>query len=67
MWDWLSRNIDGVVHLVGGTLILGFAIGCWVFSSWCEAAAFNRITGKDVTTWDAMFVTLRVQEGVAND
>lgn len=29
-----------------------------------EAQAYNRITGKEVTTWDAMFLDLRIQESV---
>lgn len=36
----------------------------WVVQSSMEASAFNRATGKSVTTWDAMWIELRVQEGV---
>lgn len=43
---------------VGG-LIAGFI---WVFSSNMEASAFNSVTGKSVTTWQAMWIELRVQE-----
>jgi hypothetical protein len=28
-----------------------------------EAKAYNRVTGANVSTWDAMFLELRVQEG----
>ncbi len=38
-------------------------IGIWWFQSAMEAAAYNRVTGKDISTWDAMWVELRVQEG----
>ena len=38
-------------------------IGGWVFSSHMEARAYERVTGKRVSTWDAMFIELRVQEG----
>jgi hypothetical protein len=34
----------------------------WVASSYLEASAFNRITGSSTTTWEAMFVELRIQE-----
>lgn len=44
-----------IVAVVGG--------GIWVGASYFEAKAFNRITGAHVTTWDAMWVSLRVQEG----
>jgi hypothetical protein len=33
----------------------------WVVSSWQEAKAYNRLTGAHATTWDAMWVELRVQ------
>lgn len=36
----------------------------WVTASHFEAQAFNRVTGNDVSTWDAMFIELRVQEPV---
>ena len=38
-------------------------LGLWVCSSYLEARAYNNITGKNVSTWDAMFVELRIQEG----
>lgn len=44
------------------TSILVVAIGIWVFFSAMEAHAFNRATGKDVSTWDAMWISLRVME-----
>lgn len=39
---------------------IAIAIGFWIFSASLEAQAYNRITGKNVSTWDAMFVELRV-------
>lgn len=33
----------------------------WVIPSYFEARAFNRVTGKSVSTWDAMWIDLRVQ------
>jgi hypothetical protein len=35
----------------------------WVVPSYFEARAYRKLTGADVTTWDAMWVELRVQEG----
>jgi ABC-type methionine transport system permease subunit len=47
-------------------LLLAFAIGIpagvWIFKSSMEARAFNNVTGKNVSTWDAMWIELRVQE-----
>jgi hypothetical protein len=34
----------------------------WVGASAMEARAYNRLTGNDVSTWDAMWVNLRVQD-----
>jgi hypothetical protein len=42
-----------------GLLILLF-LAVWVVSSVFEAKVYNRLTGSKVTTWDAMWVQLRV-------
>jgi len=42
--------------------IFAFTFAAWVFGSYQEAKAFNNVTGKDVSTWDAMWIELRVQE-----
>lgn len=46
-------------------LVFCFTIGLawWVIGSKFEANAYNNITGKNVSTWDAMWIQLRVQEG----
>jgi hypothetical protein len=36
-------------------------VGIWVMKSSLEARAYNRVTGSNVTTWEAMWVELRVQ------
>ncbi len=36
------------------------SVGWWAAKSRMEALAFNRITNSEVTTWDAMWVQLRV-------
>jgi hypothetical protein len=51
---WLS----GIVVIV---------LVCWIGYSHFEAASYNKITGADVSTWDAMFLTLTVQSGPATD
>jgi hypothetical protein len=33
----------------------------WVVSSYFEAQSYNSITDSNVSTWDAMFVELRIQ------
>ena len=37
--------------------------GVWIFKSHMEAKSYNRVTGSDVTTWEAMWIELRVQSG----
>jgi hypothetical protein len=52
------------ICLFGGGLVL--CIGVWVTASYFEARAYKNVTGKEISTLDAMFVNLRVQ-GTAND
>ena len=55
--------MDGIKLATICLVILGIvAMGRWVLSSKMEAAAFNAVTGKSVTTWQAMWIELRVQE-----
>lgn len=53
------ESLAGILCTVA--LIIGM-LGYWFISSYFEARAFNRITGSGVSTWEAMFVELRVQE-----
>lgn len=41
--------------------ILAIPAGIWVFQSAMEARAYEHATGVKVSTWDAMWVELRVQ------
>ncbi len=43
--------------------LIGLTVGAWISSSYFEARAYNRVTGAHVSTFDAMFIELRVQEG----
>lgn len=45
------------------TIAITVAATIWVVQSKMEASAFNAVTGKNVTTWQAMWIELRVQEG----
>jgi hypothetical protein len=59
--EWL--NDHPVLGLVG--IVLTFALlgaVAWTTQSYMEAKAFNRVTGSNVSTLDAMFIELRVQE-----
>lgn len=37
--------------------------GTWIFKSHMEAKAYQNVTGVKVSTWDAMWIELRVQTG----
>jgi hypothetical protein len=56
----LGRDGEHAIGCVGIVLALaiGFA-GMW-WSASCEAAAYERVTGIKVSTWDALFLELRV-------
>ena len=60
----LKNLSDLDTELIGLGLLLALLIiglpAVWVGRSYFEARAYNRLTGSEVTTWDAMFVTLRV-------
>ena len=47
----------------GGLLLLSVVAHSVV--SYFEARAYTNVTGRHVSTWDAMFLDLRVQEPVA--
>jgi uncharacterized membrane protein YhfC len=51
-----------LAFLLAALAVLSLPIGAWVFASRMEAAAFNQVTGGHVTTWQAMWIELRVQE-----
>jgi len=55
------RHLGCTVLLAAGVLLA--ALGVWAGSSYFEAAAYERVTGQKVSTWDAMWVELRVQAG----
>jgi hypothetical protein len=45
--------------IITGIFVLGMAV-LWMGSSYFEARAYERVTGQHVSTWDAMFLDLRV-------
>ncbi len=57
--DWF-RDLIGVAFAIIAILL---ASAAWVVHSHFEARAYNRQTGAAVSTWDAMFLDLRVQAG----
>lgn len=48
------------IYLIAVAICLLPATGAWVMGSYFESSSYNRITGAKTTTWDAMFLQLRV-------
>lgn len=40
--------------------MLAIPVALWVFLAKMEANAYNRVTGANISTWDAMWIQLRV-------
>lgn len=60
--------LDKEIVVTVASMILGLLIltGVWVISSHMEAKAYNRVTRSNVTTWEAMWIQLRVQNPSAS-
>lgn len=51
-----------LLYALGIPAILAVGVGLWVIRSHYEAQTYERLTGVHVTTWEAMWVQLRVSE-----
>jgi hypothetical protein len=63
----MNDDVKFISLLILGILLIFFSSISWVFKSHMEAKAYNHVTGQHVSTWDAMWVELRVQAGPANN
>jgi hypothetical protein len=48
-----------------GLILLALPVVFWLIPSYFEARTYSRLTGASVSTWDALWVEFRVQEGVS--
>lgn len=61
----MSEEAFKLVFTAAMLAVVFLLAGCWSWvSAYNEAATYRRLTGKEVTTWDALWVDLRVQESV---
>ena len=60
----MNRETKGCLLSVGalGVVLFGAIWVRAVLFAYFEAEAFNRHTGQNVSTWDAMFLELRIQD-----
>jgi hypothetical protein len=58
--DRLENILVGGVVAVAVLLIAAVIYGCFFFKAHMEAKTFNKLTGANVSAWDAMWVQLRV-------
>lgn len=54
-----ERDRDAVFFVLALPVML---LAFWVVPSYFEAQTYSRLTGKQVSTWDALWVDLRIQE-----
>lgn len=54
------RRVENILYVLIAIIIFLGMPGFWLARSYFEAQSFNRLTGKQATTWDAMWVELRV-------
>ena len=52
---------DWVFGLIFFGLVAGVIVGSVWFEAYNEARVFNACTGSNVSTWDALWVELRVE------
>lgn len=56
----VKNTIGPLLALIGIILLFFSPLIIWVSKSSLEASAYNRVTGSHVSTWDAMWIDLRV-------
>lgn len=54
-----NESTFGCLVLIGLAIVLGLI--CFI-QSYNESKTYNKLTGADTTTWDALWVELRVQD-----
>jgi hypothetical protein len=59
----MSKQENGLAGC-GFVIIIIAVISLFIFSASQESKTYNKLTGKNTTTWDAMWVELRVEDGV---
>lgn len=56
-----NRATDWVTTMLTYLMVIIFILSIYVFMAYMESRTYNKLTGAHTTTWDAMWVNLRVQ------
>lgn len=65
--QWLRKLGHNFELLVISFIVASILLLAWISASMLEAQAFERVTGRRVSTWDAMWLQLVVQEPASRD
>ena len=56
----MDKDLRNVALMV--IAVVGLALGGWIVASHFEAQSYNKLTGHNISTWEAMWIQLRVQD-----
>ena len=57
---FIKENVDILPYGALYAMLFIVLTAAWIVGSHFEAKAYSELTGKEVTTWQAMWVKLRV-------
>jgi hypothetical protein len=57
-----KSNSDGICMLAFAGIVILLVLGGYILKSYFEAKTFNELTGRNVSTWQALFVQLRIDD-----
>ena len=64
----MSKDVATIIVCSAFLSVILFAsVVCWVIGSHFESKTYTELTGRTVTTWQAMWVQLRVIEPAKED
>ena len=58
----MNNTESEIANVVLSCLAVFALLLFWTVGSCIEANSYKRVTGKDVSTWDAMWLSLRIQD-----
>jgi hypothetical protein len=62
LFSW--KDTPSKADAISGVISIIIVILVWVGFSFFQAQSFNNLTNKNVSTWQAMFLNLKVEQKV---